>query len=509
MDRLAGLPNDVAGALRVAPAEEKAQLELALQWTDLEGAPARVAERVRVRVLTWDPLGWMGERAAGLAAAVQGSGSGYSITLFVGAWALDHPVTGTVAGDLGALATSIVKVGAVNEAHLVSGDYADLAGENLAAPLLGAVALDDTAAAPAVALVAGWRPIDEPTVLLVVEAELGSIDVDLTPRPLSAPDAPAPGCPACRGDAFSVPFALGHARPAMCPPHRAEALAEMARVTLQAERANPDGWEAFCHAAADLLPAPHIPYPIRDRYLDSVEGPSEAHTPELLGEQAEALLALLDWARTPERLAAGMWDLGWRPMDGGSQDNPEFEDEAHDVAYRLGSAGEFDLAARVVDALVPVMPDSAANLHGELAAQLAEAGHLDAARERIAAALADPSADLMTEIYAGEVSAAGGELDEAERRYRAALARARRDGDSMFENDLLWHLVELLQDDDDRADEVVELVAARDRAHARQYEPAEPVTFRSSDVPFGRKVGRNEPCPCGSGKKFKQCHGRS
>ena len=24
----------------------------------------------------------------------------------------------------------------------------------------------------------------------------------------------------------------------------------------------------------------------------------------------------------------------------------------------------------------------------------------------------------------------------------------------------------------------------------------------------GRKVGRNEPCPCGSGKKYKQCHGR-
>jgi preprotein translocase subunit SecA len=23
-----------------------------------------------------------------------------------------------------------------------------------------------------------------------------------------------------------------------------------------------------------------------------------------------------------------------------------------------------------------------------------------------------------------------------------------------------------------------------------------------------RKVGRNEPCPCGSGKKFKHCHGR-
>jgi preprotein translocase subunit SecA len=25
------------------------------------------------------------------------------------------------------------------------------------------------------------------------------------------------------------------------------------------------------------------------------------------------------------------------------------------------------------------------------------------------------------------------------------------------------------------------------------------------DVP---KVGRNDPCPCGSGKKYKQCHGK-
>jgi preprotein translocase subunit SecA len=23
-----------------------------------------------------------------------------------------------------------------------------------------------------------------------------------------------------------------------------------------------------------------------------------------------------------------------------------------------------------------------------------------------------------------------------------------------------------------------------------------------------RKVGRNEPCPCGSGKKYKHCHGQ-
>ena len=24
----------------------------------------------------------------------------------------------------------------------------------------------------------------------------------------------------------------------------------------------------------------------------------------------------------------------------------------------------------------------------------------------------------------------------------------------------------------------------------------------------GERVGRNDPCPCGSGKKYKQCHGK-
>jgi preprotein translocase subunit SecA len=36
-------------------------------------------------------------------------------------------------------------------------------------------------------------------------------------------------------------------------------------------------------------------------------------------------------------------------------------------------------------------------------------------------------------------------------------------------------------------------------------ETAEPVAPYVREQP---KVGRNAPCPCGSGKKFKQCHGR-
>jgi preprotein translocase subunit SecA len=27
-------------------------------------------------------------------------------------------------------------------------------------------------------------------------------------------------------------------------------------------------------------------------------------------------------------------------------------------------------------------------------------------------------------------------------------------------------------------------------------------------APVGQKVGRNDPCPCGSGKKYKHCHGK-
>jgi preprotein translocase subunit SecA len=27
-------------------------------------------------------------------------------------------------------------------------------------------------------------------------------------------------------------------------------------------------------------------------------------------------------------------------------------------------------------------------------------------------------------------------------------------------------------------------------------------------VRHAQKVGRNDPCPCGSGKKYKHCHGK-
>jgi preprotein translocase subunit SecA len=50
-----------------------------------------------------------------------------------------------------------------------------------------------------------------------------------------------------------------------------------------------------------------------------------------------------------------------------------------------------------------------------------------------------------------------------------------------------------------------------DSATAMAGEPSPQNTAADHAQPFvreGEKVGRNDPCPCGSGKKYKQCHGR-
>jgi len=75
-----------------------------------------------------------------------------------------------------------------------------------------------------------------------------------------------------------------------------------------------------------------------------------------------------------------------------------------------------------------------------------------------------------------------------------------------------------------RAEEDVDAIEQQRRTQApMQFQHAEASAMEGADdlasaeggdeaaEPFvreGRKVGRNEPCPCGSGKKYKQCHGK-
>ena len=59
--------------------------------------------------------------------------------------------------------------------------------------------------------------------------------------------------------------------------------------------------------------------------------------------------------------------------------------------------------------------------------------------------------------------------------------------------------------DEDERRELDRVRAARDAGPAVTPTEALP----SLTAAFGgRDVGRNDPCPCGSGQKFKRCHGR-
>jgi uncharacterized protein YecA (UPF0149 family) len=71
----------------------------------------------------------------------------------------------------------------------------------------------------------------------------------------------------------------------------------------------------------------------------------------------------------------------------------------------------------------------------------------------------------------------------------------------------------------DNQPEAVELVLTLDQEDVRDLERirsardvegvgAAPAGMPELNVLGGGKTGRNDPCPCGSGKKFKRCHGR-
>jgi preprotein translocase subunit SecA len=58
-----------------------------------------------------------------------------------------------------------------------------------------------------------------------------------------------------------------------------------------------------------------------------------------------------------------------------------------------------------------------------------------------------------------------------------------------------------------RREEAERLAQQQQLSHVASLEEELSTTGESS-VASERKVGRNDPCPCGSGKKYKQCHGR-
>jgi len=156
------------------------------------------------------------------------------------------------------------------------------------------------------------------------------------------------------------------------------------------------------------------------------------------------------------------------------------------------------------------------NFFGDMAAILAEAGRREEAFERITKNLQAFPDDAWIIIKAGQAYQTLKETDKAIELYNRAYGMTSplsydRDG-------VLERLVPLLRElgREAEAEALVESEEAAERARAerfRGYKEAEKSNASASEeqkpaLAGPKKIGRNEPCPCGSGKKYKKCCGK-
>jgi uncharacterized protein YecA (UPF0149 family) len=68
--------------------------------------------------------------------------------------------------------------------------------------------------------------------------------------------------------------------------------------------------------------------------------------------------------------------------------------------------------------------------------------------------------------------------------------------------------LQLILAEQHRLDELSDLLLAEPWLWDDLVPESPPKTGIAPSAPGYKKVGRNEPCPCGSGRKYKLCHGR-
>ena len=68
-DLLSGLPNGVRARLASPQLTDPKLLELSARWASLPPAQARMADVLRLFVVTWDPLEWLAPRPEAVATA--------------------------------------------------------------------------------------------------------------------------------------------------------------------------------------------------------------------------------------------------------------------------------------------------------------------------------------------------------------------------------------------------------------------------------------------------------
>jgi tetratricopeptide (TPR) repeat protein len=159
-----------------------------------------------------------------------------------------------------------------------------------------------------------------------------------------------------------------------------------------------------------------------------------------------------------------------------------------DLPLSLALVGETELALQVAGAMTFIDPEL---VQGDIAVILARAGRREQALAQIDRLLDGARDEALVEAKAGDTYRALGDAPAAEAYYRRSLAVAKTASDRLH---ALLRLVTCLTD----AGREVEASEILRQARQERGEP-EPKPQAT--------VGRNDPCPCGSGKKYKKCHG--
>lgn len=160
-----------------------------------------------------------------------------------------------------------------------------------------------------------------------------------------------------------------------------------------------------------------------------------------------------------------------------------------DMPSLASLCGEHDAALALARSLAFVDREL---MEGDAAIILARAGRSAEALEQLAQNLKQAQDKSLVELKAGDTHRVLGDLAAAEAYYRQALELA-QSPTSLY--DARLRLVSALLDTGRAAEAQQLLLQARQSAGE---------VIVASTLP---EVGRNDPCPCGSGKKYKKCHG--
>ena len=478
-----GLPADLVEVLVSPPVQEKVLAELGVAWRDMAGPEARMAEALRVFVVTWDPLEHHVPRPVAFA-TVNAGPPGLEVVVYIPAWVLMAAAgLGERVSDLvGELGGSAVVVAAANEEAVVSGRYPALASEGSVPRLLDQRPAGAWPGTPEVTLVSeGWEPIGLGVISDAVQDALGPVDLDRSPIELAAPAEPASACPACRGGRFAFPGELGESAAAMCPAHRGEADRVSSERFQRAQASNPDGWGAVLDACR-RLELPHLPNGLASRLVGAEGLMVELREPDELAAVAHDLVEAAGWfGGRAEALAVAL---------GAEEEMPWLPEWMENLVLDLGRAGLAAEAAEAADALIRIDPDNESTYAADLSCALAEAGDDPAARTKIEANLARWPEQPWVRVHAGDALVELGDADGAEAHFLAALEMAEEADDFELRSDVFHRLAELGR-------------------------PPAPTTAVRLVGPAGRgrrsrsaRLGRNDPCFCGSWRKYKHCHGQ-